>query len=87
MARGDETARVLRASEIGSYGYCAHAWWLGAVEGVRPDDMQRLQEGTAAHERHGRVAVLSVALTRLAYLLLLLSAMAGAGWLLYLLSG
>lgn len=80
-------SRIIRASEIGSYTYCAHAWWLNAIEGVRPQKMQRLHAGQATHERHGRQVLLSAALIRLAYLLLLLAAMAGAGWLLNLLAG
>jgi hypothetical protein len=79
--------RVIRASEIGSYTYCAHAWWLNAEERIRPQKVQRLRAGQATHERHGRQVVVSTALLRLAYLLLLLAAMAGAGWVLSLLTG
>ncbi len=78
----DKYSRVIRASEVGAYVYCAHAWWLGSVEGVQPDDMHRLQVGWATHERHGRREIFSAALTRLSYLLLLLAGLAGLGWLL-----
>ena len=46
--------RIIRASEIGQYDYCAKAWWLGSIEGVQPSNIQELQAGTAAHEAHGR---------------------------------
>ena len=46
--------RIIRASEIGQYDYCAKAWWLGSIEGVSPSNVQQLQAGTAAHENHGR---------------------------------
>ena len=83
----DERNRVIRASDIGTYSYCAHAWWLASVEGARPGDVSRLQAGQATHERHGRRVLLSAALTRLSYLLLLLSGLIGLGWLIDLLVG
>ena len=46
--------RIIRASEIGQYDYCAKAWWLGSVEGVQPSNVRELQAGIAAHEAHGR---------------------------------
>jgi hypothetical protein len=46
--------RVIRASEIGQYDFCAKAWWLGSIEGVQPSNVHELQAGTAAHEEHGR---------------------------------
>ncbi len=46
--------RIIRASEIGQYDFCAKAWWLGSVEGVQPSNIRELQTGTAAHEEHGR---------------------------------
>ena len=46
--------RVIRASEIGQYDFCAKAWWLGSIEGVQPSNIRGLQAGTAAHEEHGR---------------------------------
>jgi hypothetical protein len=79
--RPDKDTRVVRASEVGAFAYCARAWWLGAVEGVRPEDMRRLENGQMAHERHGRQVLLSVALSRLAYVLLALAGLAGIGWL------
>jgi hypothetical protein len=46
--------RVIRASEIGQYDFCAKAWWLGSIEGVRPSNVHELQAGAAAHAEHGR---------------------------------
>jgi hypothetical protein len=46
--------RIIRASEIGQYDFCAKAWWLGSIEGVPPSNLQQLQAGTLAHEEHGR---------------------------------
>jgi hypothetical protein len=46
--------RIIRASEIGQYDFCAKAWWLGSIEGVSPSNLRQLQAGTAAHEEHGR---------------------------------
>ncbi len=79
--------RVLRASEIGSFAYCARAWWLGAVQGLRPQNTRRLQAGQALHERHGQKVLVSNALLRLAYLLLTLAGLAGVGWAISSLGG
>jgi hypothetical protein len=46
--------RIIRASEIGQYDYCAKAWWLGSIEDVQPSNVRELQAGTAAHEQHSR---------------------------------
>ncbi|MCW1969341.1 MAG: hypothetical protein KIH69_014610 [Anaerolineae bacterium] len=46
--------RIIRASEIGQYAYCARAWWLGNVMGVRPSNAQDLARGTVAHAQHGQ---------------------------------
>ena len=46
--------RVIRASEIGQYDFCAKAWWLGSVEGVEPSNIRELQAGTAAHTWHAQ---------------------------------
>jgi hypothetical protein len=87
MMRQDDGRRIIRASEVGTFSYCARAWWLGSVQGRRPDDVHRLQAGQAVHERHGQHVLLSTTLMRLAYLLLLLAGVAGAGWLVGLLVG
>lgn len=56
--------RVIRASELGQYLYCAKAWWLGSVEGVPSSNVRELDAGTAAHEQHGQTVKLSVWLGR-----------------------
>ncbi len=55
MAR--KRSRVVRASEIGQYVYCARAWWLGRVLGYRSSHQEAMEAGTAAHERHGRAVM------------------------------
>ena len=73
--------RVIRASEIGRYVYCAHAWWLGSVQGLPSSHQQEMAEGEAAHTRHGWRVRTALGLNRLAYLALLLAAVIGVVWL------
>lgn len=54
--------RVIRASEIGQYAYCARAWWLGSVAGAPSANTAELQRGAAMHHRHGQAVWLSRAL-------------------------
>ena len=44
--------RVIRASEIGRYIYCAHAWWLGSVRGLPSSRHREMAAGEVAHHRH-----------------------------------
>ena len=73
--------RVIRASEIGQYVYCAHAWWLGSVEGLPSSRQREMVAGEVAHRRHGRDVNVSFWLNRLARVVLLLAAVAGIVWL------
>ena len=73
--------RVIRASEIGRYVYCAHAWWLGSVQGVPSTHQREMAAGEAAHLRHGRGVRAALWLNRLAYIVLLLAAVVLVGWL------
>ncbi len=73
--------RVIRASEIGRYVYCAHAWWLGSVQGVSSTHQREMATGKAAHLRHGRGVRASLWLNRLAYIVLLLAAVVLVSWL------
>ncbi len=73
--------RVIRASEVGQYVYCAHAWWLGSVQGLPSSHQREMIAGKAAHRRHGRGVSTSFWLRRLAYVVLLLAAVVGIVWL------
>lgn len=46
--------RIIRASEVGRYGYCARAWWLQYIQGVEPENRVALEQGLQAHAAHGR---------------------------------
>jgi CRISPR/Cas system-associated exonuclease Cas4 (RecB family) len=69
--------RVIRASKVGLYAYCARAWWLDRVRGYRPANRAALQAGEAAHQAHGRAVVGYHRLRQAAYLLLGLAALLG----------
>lgn len=57
-----EPDRLLRASEIGLYAFCARAWWLQTVRGVSSRNQTALRAGVQTHARHGAaVARLHVA--------------------------
>jgi hypothetical protein len=73
--------RVVRASEIGRYVYCAHAWWLGSVRGLPSLHHREMTAGEVAHQRHGLGVRSSIWLSRLAYVLLLLAAAVAVLWL------
>jgi CRISPR/Cas system-associated exonuclease Cas4 (RecB family) len=73
--------RVIRASEIGQYAFCARAWWLGSVQG-RPSSHQReMTAGEMVHRRHGREVRMTTQLTLLAYILLAMAITLGVLWL------
>ncbi len=76
----DARERVIRASEIGQYTFCAQAWWLGSVEGRPPANRQELAAGEAMHIRHGLGVRGALALRRLAYVVLVLAAVVGVVW-------
>jgi hypothetical protein len=64
--------KPLRASGIGSYLYCARAWWYHK-QGVQPSNQAELAAGTSLHRRHGR-QVLASGFTRVLGMLALLVA-------------
>ena len=63
----------LRASEIGSYLYCARAWFYQR-QGLQSSNQAELTSGTKLHQQHGRT-VLAAGLLRGLALLLLLTAL------------
>lgn len=69
----ETTDRIIRASEIGQYIFCARAWWLGAVEGMPSAHREEMDAGESAHGRHGRQVRAAVILSRLAWALLALA--------------
>jgi hypothetical protein len=75
--------RRISASQVGHYGYCAHAWWLGDVEGYEPSHTAALNRGTAAHERHGWQVSLARSSRRLAFALLGAALLALLAWSLF----
>jgi hypothetical protein len=68
--------RVIRASELGQYSFCAKAWWLGSVEGVPSANVREMDAGTSAHEQHGQAVQISVWLNRVGVACLILGALA-----------
>ena len=77
----ERRGHVIRASEIGRYVYCAHAWWLGSVQGLPSEHRGEMAAGTAMHAQHGRGVRASLLLRRLAYAVLALAAMVGFVWM------
>ncbi len=75
MARNDD--RLIRASEIGQYEYCARAWWLGRVLGYRSHNVEEMAAGAEEHASHGQQVVSYHHWRRLAYLLLSLATVVG----------
>ena len=69
--------RLIRASEIGQYAYCARAWWLRRVLGYRSHNVEEMTAGAEEHDSHGRQVVSYHRWQRLAYLLLSLATVVG----------
>lgn len=82
---GEPGRRVIRASEVGQYAYCAQAWWLGRVEGRPSAHQDALRDGARTHRAHGRRVRATARMMRIGYALLalaLLTALLGAWQLL-----
>ena len=65
--------RPIRASDVGSYLYCARAWWYHR-EGIESTNQAEMTTGTELHRTHGR-QVLASGLTHTLALILLLVAL------------
>ena len=76
----DRDDYIIRASEVGQYLYCPHAWWLGCIEGRPSAHWREMAAGKAAHARHGRRVRSALWANRLAYLLLTLAVLVGVLW-------
>jgi hypothetical protein len=50
----DFPRNTIRASEIGQFVYCRHAWYLGSVLQRPSANLAELDAGAQAHRRHGR---------------------------------
>lgn len=66
--------RLIRASEVGQYTYCARAWWLDRVQGLSPTNDRELTLGREDHRKHGRMVADTLRLYRWALLLVSLAA-------------
>ncbi len=65
--------KTIRASEVGSYLYCARAWWY-QQKGTPSINQAEMKTGTEMHRAHGR-DVFAAGLTRLLAVILLLLAL------------
>ena len=70
--------RVIRASEIGEFGFCPRAWWLSRVEGLAGANQAELARGSETHRRHGRSLWVALAARRAALVLLAISVLIAA---------
>ena len=66
--------RTIRASEVGSYLFCARALWY-RQQGIEPTNQTEMIAGTELHRKHGRQVIAS-GLTRILAVVLLLVALA-----------
>ena len=66
--------RIIRASEVGSYLFCARAWAY-RQQGIESTNQAEMTAGTELHNQHGRT-VMASGLTRVIAIVLLLVALA-----------
>jgi CRISPR/Cas system-associated exonuclease Cas4 (RecB family) len=64
--------KTIRASEVGTYLYCARAWWYRR-KGVEPENQAELSSGIELHRSHGRLVIASNLTRTLALILLLMA--------------
>ena len=65
--------RIIRASEVGTYLFCARAWWY-RLQGIESTNQAEMTAGTELHRQHGRTVIAS-GLTRILAIILLLVAL------------
>ncbi|GEM_PF-1522630 len=68
--RMEQSMFSLRASEIGTYLFCARAWWYRR-QGIEPQNQAELIGGQHLHRQHGRQVLLAGLWRVLAWVLLL----------------
>jgi CRISPR/Cas system-associated exonuclease Cas4 (RecB family) len=66
--------KSIRASEVGSYLFCARAWWY-RQRGIESTNQAEMTAGTELHRQNGRMVIVS-GLTRTLAVILLLVALA-----------
>jgi hypothetical protein len=64
--------RPIRASEVGSYLFCARAWWY-QQQGIESTNQVEMNAGTELHRSHGRRVIISGFTRIMAYILFLLA--------------
>ncbi len=64
--------KPIRSSDIGSYLYCARAWWY-RQQGVESANQAEMLTGTELHRQHGRQVLIVQAMRTLALFLLLVA--------------
>jgi hypothetical protein len=74
MCYQDKSMKTIRASEVGTYLYCARAWWY-RQQGIESGNQAEMTAGTELHRQHGRTVIAS-GLTRILAVILLLVALA-----------
>ncbi len=65
--------KTIRASEVGSYLFCARAWWY-QQKGIESANQAEMTAGTELHRAHGRQVIAS-SVTHTVALILLLTAL------------
>ncbi len=71
---------VVRASEIGQFTYCPHAWYLEHVLRLPSANVADLEAGTESHRRHGRRVYVALVVQRVGIALAVLGALALVAW-------
>jgi CRISPR/Cas system-associated exonuclease Cas4 (RecB family) len=72
MCYGSNHMKTLSASEIGSYLYCARAWWY-RLNGVESSNQAAMDTGSELHRQHGRQVAISSLMRAAAFISLLIA--------------